>query len=53
MVDVLHKHENVHIIVGDERQRDHMTHSIMKSSTLRLETWGIRFSELNMLILVF
>ncbi len=23
MVDVLHQHENVHLVVADERQRDH------------------------------
>lgn len=28
MVDVLHKHENVHIIVGDERQRDHVAYQL-------------------------
>jgi agmatine deiminase len=28
MTDVLHQHENVHIIVGDERQRDHVEHQL-------------------------
>ncbi|NIN70038.1 MAG: agmatine deiminase family protein, partial [Anaerolineae bacterium] len=28
MVDALHRHENVHIIVRDERQRDHVEHQL-------------------------
>lgn len=28
MVDALHQHENVHIIVADEQQRDHIVHQL-------------------------
>ena len=28
MVDTLHQHENVHIIVADERQRDHVAYQL-------------------------